>query len=203
MSITTVIWDLGGVLVRTEDFAPRDLLAESFGLQRKELSRLVFGDRDDSRAQLGEISHEEQWEQVCKNLGVPKDQAHEIEKRFFAGDRLDNELMDYIRSIKAKYTSALLSNALSNLRQLIFEHWKIDDAFHHLTISAEVGLMKPGPAIYEFALEQFGSKAEEAVFIDDTLENITGARDVGMHAILFQTPEQARNDLEELLKATE
>ncbi|MBW8012090.1 MAG: HAD family phosphatase [Chloroflexi bacterium] len=203
MGIRTIIWDLGGVLVRTEDFAPRDQLAARFGMQRKELSRLVFGDRDDSRAQMGEISHDEQWGHICKALGVPFDESHELEKQFFAGDRLDKDLMDYIRNLKTSYTTALLSNALSNLRQLILDEWKIDDAFHHLIISAEVGLMKPEPAIYELALEQSSSIAEEAIFIDDSLDNVTGARNVGMHAVHFQNPEQARNDLEELLQATD
>ena len=199
MSIHAVIWDLGGVLVRTEDFTPRDILAQRFGLTTGELSNLVFGDNLDFRAQLGEITAEEQWENIRSNLGVDAEEIPSIRAQFFAGDRLDNNLMDYIRSLKSNFTTVLLSNALDSLRDLIIDEWKIEDAFHHLIISAEVGLMKPGLEIYCLAVEKTGCEPEEVVFIDDMPENIIGARDVGMHAILFQNAAQARADLEELL----
>jgi FMN phosphatase YigB (HAD superfamily) len=39
----------------------------------------------------------------------------------------------------------------------------------------------------------------EAVFVDDFLHNVEGARAVGMHAIQFRSPEQVRLDLEAML----
>jgi epoxide hydrolase-like predicted phosphatase len=116
---------------------------------------------------------------------------------------LDVELVDYIRELKKNYCTVLLSNAFSNLRAALEERWQIDDAFHHIVISAEAGLMKPDPAIYRLALEKTGFEPEEAVFIDDFERNVEGARDVGLHAIHFQDAAQAREQLETLLHKVE
>ncbi|MDH3943813.1 MAG: HAD family phosphatase [Anaerolineae bacterium] len=199
MSIYVVIWDLGGVLVRTEDWGPRTRLAARLNLSVDQLSELVFGPAHDLRAQLGEISYDEHWRQVADSLGLPPERMDGLRAEFFAGDRLDDHLIEYIRGLKRTYTIALLSNALSNLRALIFEEWSIDDAFHHLTISAEIGLVKPDPAIYQYTLEQLGFEPYETVLVDDMPDNVAAARRLGMHAIRFRQPDQMREQLQLLL----
>jgi HAD superfamily hydrolase (TIGR01509 family) len=66
-------------------------------------------------------------------------------------------------------------------------------------ISAEVGLAKPDPRIYQLALERLGVDPPEAVFVDDFLRNVEAARAAGLHAVHFKGPEQARAELEQLL----
>jgi epoxide hydrolase-like predicted phosphatase len=200
MTIKAIIWDLGGVLVRTEDWQPRAELAARLGTDRVTLSNLVFGEDGDFRAQLGEITTAEQWAHVAERLHIPNEDIPAVRKDFFAGDVLDSDLIETIRSLKANYTTALLSNALDDLRREIFEIWKIDDAFHHLVISAEVGMKKPDHHIYEFTLEKVGVAPDEAVFIDDMPDNIAAAKAVGMHGIRFTSPDQALAELEALLK---
>ncbi len=56
----------------------------------------------------------------------------------------------------------------------IFEH------FRDIVVSGVEKLSKPDPAIYRLALDRFGVRAEEAFFIDDRIDNIEGARGVGM-----------------------
>jgi putative hydrolase of the HAD superfamily len=76
---------------------------------------------------------------------------------------------------------------------------KVEDAFEHMVISAEVGVMKPEARIYQIALEQAGVSPNEAVFVDDFYKNIEGCQAVGMHGIHFKNPEQAMNELQQLL----
>ncbi|MBN2499662.1 MAG: HAD family phosphatase [Anaerolineales bacterium] len=200
MTIKAIIWDLGGVLVRTEDWEPRDELAARLGTDRLTLINTVFGDDGDYRAQIGEITTAEQWADVAKRLNIPAEEIPAVKTAFFAGDMLDTELIDTIRRFKANYTTALLSNAMDDLRREIFENWKINDAFDHLVISAEVGVKKPDQRIYELTLEKVGVAPQEAVFIDDMPENIAAAKAVGMHGIRFVSKAQALADLEALLK---
>jgi epoxide hydrolase-like predicted phosphatase len=108
--------------------------------------------------------------------------------------------VNHIRELKQNYCTAVLSNYMAVLRQRITGEWQIGDAFHHLIISSEVGLMKPSPEIYQFALETVGFAPEETVFIDDFIENVEGARAVGIHGILFTDPQQAKTSLKELLE---
>jgi epoxide hydrolase-like predicted phosphatase len=197
MAIKAVIWDLGGVIVRTEDMAPRDSLATRLGLSREEINRIVFEADERNSAQLGEINGDDHMQTVSVKLGLS---MPEFRQTFFGGDRLDEELVAYIRGLRPKRKTALLSNALSNLRNFLTQQWKIEDAFDVIVISAEEGLLKPNPAIYELALERLGVNADEAVFIDDLEANVQGARNVGIFGIHFQTRTQALGELQTLLE---
>jgi 2-haloacid dehalogenase len=57
--------------------------------------------------------------------------------------------------------------------------------FRDIVVSGEEKMLKPDPAIYLLALERFGLKPDEALFIDDRLINVEGAEAVGMRAHLF------------------
>ena len=200
MTIKAIIWDAGGVLVRTEDWKPRDELSARLGTDSSTLSKVVFGYDGDYRAQLGEITAAQQWANAAEKLNIPTEELLTVQEAFFAGDVLDTDLIDYIRDLKADYTTGLLSNAMDDLRREIIENWKVDDAFHHIVISAEVGLMKPDQRIYEHTLEKVGVPPHEAVFIDDMPDNIAAAKAVGMHGIRFVNKAQTLAELEELLE---
>ena len=200
MTIHAIIWDIGGVLERTEDPAPRENLAKRLGIETRDLAHLIFGHTDNFRVQRGEISLEDHWKNVGDHLGLSEKDLPGIIEEFFAGDRLDTDLVEYIRELKHGHCTAVLSNYVSTLRYKITEVWQIDDAFNHLIISSEVGYMKPHPEIYSLALEMLGYAPEETVFIDDFVENIEGAGEVGIHGILFQNPEQVKAELNELIK---
>jgi epoxide hydrolase-like predicted phosphatase len=133
-----------------------------------------------------------------KILKKPAAEYERIRTDFFAGDVLDHTILNFLRSIKPKYKVGLISNAWSGLRSYI-EREKFDDVFDHMTISAEVGAMKPSAKIYEFALEQLQVQANEAVFVDDVQENIEACEKLGMRGIHFKDPESALEQLKALL----
>ena len=200
MSIKAVIWDFGGVLMRTEDYSSRNRLAQSLGITRSEIEDLVFGLELGRRAQLGEISIDQHWENVRQSLGLSPTGLQEFRDRFWGGDLLDTDLIDYIRLLRLKYKTGLLSNAFSNLRLLVTDIWKIADAFDQMVVSAEVGVMKPDALIYQLAVESLQVAPDEAVFIDDFQRNIEGARVLKLQAIHFRDPVQAKGELETILK---
>jgi 2-haloacid dehalogenase len=68
--------------------------------------------------------------------------------------------------------------------------------FRDIVVSGEVKLLKPDPAIYYLALDRFGVRPQEALFIDDRLINVEAAEAVGMHAHLFTTAEDLRARLQ-------
>jgi putative hydrolase of the HAD superfamily len=122
-----------------------------------------------------------------------------VRGEFWAGDVLDMHLVDYLRSLRPRYKTGLLSNAWDDLHGVLQHEWHIADAFDGIIISAEVGVAKPDPRIYRLALERLGVAPAEAVFVDDFLHNVEGAHTVGMHAIQFRSPEQTQTELEQLL----
>jgi putative hydrolase of the HAD superfamily len=66
--------------------------------------------------------------------------------------------------------------------------------------SAEIGVMKPDPRIYQVALDRLGLSPPEAVFVDDFIENVEAARRLGMGGVHFVEPDQARDELDGWLK---
>lgn len=199
--IKAVIWDLGGVLVRTVDRTPRAELAEHLGMTYTELDQAVFNSPSAKQATLGLISAHQHWIQVCQDLNWPVENLSEFQRLFWGGDRLDEGLVDYIRRLKPAFKTGLLSNNWSNLRHLVETRWQIGDAFDRLVISAELGLIKPEPPIYRFTLDQLDVRPDEAIFVDDFIENIEAARKLGWQTVHFQSPTQALTELNAILQA--
>ena len=197
--IKTVIFDLGGVLVRTEDRIPRQLLAEKFGMTYEEMDSLVYGSPTSKEAGEGKISAEQHKETVLKTLGLPLDSFKSFGDEFWEGDRLDKKLVEFIQELRGEYTTALLSNAWDDLRPLLVNLWKIDGIFDHIFISAEVKLAKPDPRIYQHVISELQQDPSEMIFLDDFIENVEAAKAEGLHAIHFRYRDQALNELAEYL----
>ena len=91
---------------------------------------------------------------------------------------------------------------LSNWSAETFPHarQKYDflDLLDDIVISGEVGHVKPDPAIFRIMLEKIGRPAQECLFIDDSLTNITQAQKMGFATIHFQSPQQLETSLREL-----
>ena len=66
-------------------------------------------------------------------------------------------------------------------------------------MSYTVHLAKPDPAIYQTLLDRYGLKAEECVFLDDTVRNVEAAQALGIAGIVVTSQEQAKKELENLL----
>jgi 2-haloacid dehalogenase len=64
-----------------------------------------------------------------------------------------------------------------------------------VTVSGEVRLIKPDPAIYRLHAETFGLKPEATLFIDDSPKNVEAARRAGWQAVHFTDAARLRDDL--------
>ncbi len=67
--------------------------------------------------------------------------------------------------------------------------------FRDVVVSGREKLLKPDPAIYYLALDRFGLRPGDALFIDDRAINVEGARAIGMHAHLFVDADDLRRRL--------
>jgi epoxide hydrolase-like predicted phosphatase len=198
-NIRAVFWDIGGVIVRTHDWSGRFRWEKQIGLQPHELERIVFSSQMGNRAALGKASTDDVWTWVLNHLGLPEGDRHSLQRDFFDGDKVDEELVAFIRSLRPTYLTGVISNAWPEVRHWLENEWRIADAFDDIVLSAEVGMTKPDPRIFHLALDGLEATPNESVFIDDFDENVKAAREVGMHAILFRDPEQTITELRQLL----
>jgi len=199
VGIRAVIWDLGGVILRTHDQGPRARWEKRLGLPQHELERLVFRGEAGVKAALGQLDAQGVWIWVRDRLGLAEADRPSLEADFWSGDRIDHELVSYIRSLRPAFKTALLSNAWSDLRGALEREWKIADAFDAVVISAEVDLVKPDPRIFRLALTELDVAPAEAVFVDDMPENTDAARSLGLRAVLFENAPQAMASLAQIL----
>ncbi len=202
MTIKAIIFDLGGVLLRTANYSSRDQLADRLGMSRHALEEFIFGGESGDRAQRGEITVREHWEVLRKRINCSPEEFQALLDQFFAQDELDQDLVSYVRKLHKSYKTALLSNAWDDLRQVIAQKWHFEDAFDSMIISAEVKLAKPDPRIFKLALERLGVGAGEAILVDDFPRNVKQAKALGLHVIRFQTASQMRSEMDGLLNGS-
>nr|WP_315470144.1 HAD family phosphatase [uncultured Sphingorhabdus sp.] len=69
------------------------------------------------------------------------------------------------------------------------------DRFQDIIVSGVEKLVKPDPAIYALALQRFGLKPGEAIFIDDNHDNVVSARNNGFAAHHFTDAASLRAEL--------
>lgn len=62
-------------------------------------------------------------------------------------------------------------------------------------------LIKPDPEIFRLLLNRYGLSAEECIFIDDMEQNVTAARALGIHGIVFKEQRQAMNEIEKIRRS--
>lgn len=191
-----VIFDFGGVLVRTENRARRESWARRLSMSPQALGEVIFGAENGYAAQLGQWTDDEHWQWVGGRLGLSGASLDRLRSDYFAGDRLDAGLLAYVDRLRAAGLHlGLLSNATDVARRLFREQYAVLDHFDSVTISAEEGVMKPAERIYRTALARAGVEPGEAVFVDDFIENVEAARRIGMQAVHFQDPIVARGAL--------
>lgn len=126
-------------------------------------------------------------------------------------DRIDDivESFPYARSwiadLKQRgYNVYLLSNYPRDMFDMHErDKFNFTDLVDGKIISGHVKMTKPNPEIYKLLCKTYGLKPEESIFLDDRKENIEAADKLGMHTILFQTYEQARDELNYKLKYDE
>ncbi len=93
------------------------------------------------------------------------------------------ELLDYL---KPKYHLHLITNGFQEVQHTKLSGSGMEPYFETLTVSEEVGVKKPNPEIFRYALQKAGATAEESLMIGDEMAvDIDGARAAGMDKILF------------------
>jgi epoxide hydrolase-like predicted phosphatase len=196
--LKAIIFDVGGVLIRTQSRAGREKWAARLGMDPWEFENFIFNGQSGRQAQLGQKTTEAHWRWLGNYFGLDEACLAEMHRDFFAGDVMNKPLVAQIERIRqADYRTGLLSNFGDEARQLWTEVFPFIEHFDGIVISAEAGLMKPDPKIYRLAAEKVGVKVGEILFVDDFIENIEGAKKVGMQTIHFTDPQVVQQKLAE------
>jgi putative hydrolase of the HAD superfamily len=180
-----VVFDWGGVLMRTEDYGPRRVWDNRLGLSAGSVEAVVHGIPAWEQVQRGELDIHPYWLAVANELNLSAEALRDLRNDFYSGDQLDPNLISLIRTLRQR---GIRVGLLSNNSRLLLGEMKslgVDHLFDAVVISAEIGVMKPHPRAYLTILEGLDIQAQDAVMIDDAAANVKGAQAVGMSAIQF------------------
>jgi putative hydrolase of the HAD superfamily len=150
----------------------------------------------------GELSEAEFVERLELELGGGR-RLDGMAETYFDHLERNHEMIDLMAELRGRgLRTALLTN---NVREWE-PRWRamlpeIDAIFEVIVDSAFVGMRKPEHEIYHLTVDRLGGalRAEDCVFVDDIALNCDAAREVGMTAVLFETTEQARAEIESAL----
>ncbi|CAL2075187.1 YjjG family noncanonical pyrimidine nucleotidase [Tenacibaculum sp. 190524A05c] len=91
------------------------------------------------------------------------------------------ELLEYL---KTKYRLHIITNGFEEVQKIKLEKSQINDYFQVVVTSESVGVKKPNPKVFEFALKEAKVSAEKAIMVGDSLEaDVLGALAVGISPI--------------------
>lgn len=209
-----LILDFGGVISRTL-FETHELTESTLGLPPGTLQwRGPFAPDSDALwqdMQAGRMTERDYWQQRAREVGRLVGENWTEMQTFVRRARGDDvqsvirpEAIDAVkRAQQAGARLAILSNELDlfygkDLR----ERLPLLKEFELVVDATYTGVLKPDPRAYEACLEQLGVNAEQAVFVDDQLRNVDGARRCGLVAVQFDVCRPAHSFEEALLRLT-
>ncbi|MHB1935784.1 MAG: HAD family hydrolase [Acidobacteriaceae bacterium] len=198
MPLQAVIFDYGLVLSGPPEPAARSRLLEISSLSPEIFDAHYWKYRLDY--DRGTLNGHTYWPTIARDIGVslsPEQIEALIEQDVLLWATVDPVMLEWVRRIRASGMKiAILSNMGEDLLAYMRENFGWLDDFHHLTWSCELNLIKPMAEIYRHTLEKLNVQPGEALFLDDRMENVEGARAVGIHSFLFRGAQNLQADLE-------
>ena len=121
---------------------------------------------------------------------------------------LMNGAVEVLEYLSNKYRLFIITNGFRDVQDKKLVNSKIKKYFERIYDSESIGVKKPDPKIFDFALTDSRSEADESLMVGDNYEaDILGALNAGMHAIHFDTNLNTKhndcliiNDLHKLLE---
>lgn len=178
MNVEVIFFDVGGVLLDMNGQERRSIWSTRLGITEAALEQAVWdaiGFR--SKCDLPEIT-----ERLLHRLEIAPHQVTELLADFSAHWVRNEELVEFLSSLVPASRLAIIGNIPSSGRFAFETVLHLDDIFDAMFLSGELGIDKPDRRIYEIACVEMDVTPDQAIFVDDRVENVEGARAVGIRA---------------------
>jgi glucose-1-phosphatase len=194
--IRAVIFDIGRVLIRVDVARAMNSLGTGLNLTPGELWAAIEKDPSWKDWQVGRMSARDYHQRLTKRLGSTLPYEKFADAWNLALDPAPLQDTSLFERLSKRYKLALLSNTDPIHVAHMEPRYEFFRFFPTRVYSCIVGTAKPDPLIYREALRACGAKAGEAVYIDDIPAYVQAAKNLGMAGVVYQSPEQLKNDLQ-------
>ncbi len=191
--IKAVLFDWGGVLIDNPAPGLMDYCARALGVSVEDYVRVHNAHGE--AFQKGLIAEVVFWQRVCGDLDRPLPQRSSLwGDAFRAVYRPRAEVFALVRRLHERgIRTSLLSNTEVPAMEFFLELGY--DVFDALTFSCAEGVFKPQREIYEVAARKLRTPPARCMLIDDRLDFVEGARNVGMKGIVYRDLKQVNKEL--------
>jgi putative hydrolase of the HAD superfamily len=193
--IKNVVFDAGGVLL---EWDPPSVIASIYPDPnvQAQLRQYMFEHPDWHEYDRGTLTEATASEHFAKLSGRSPDEVLSLLRLTAESLRPINGTIRLLEELAAGGVNLyLLSNMPESTYHVLIKRHDFFRHFKQLVISGKILMLKPEPAIYKHLVETTGIVPAESVFIDDLLRNVVAARESGLAAIQFTTPENCRAEL--------
>jgi 2-haloacid dehalogenase len=195
--INTIIFDFGGVLV---DWNPRYMYQNEFEESSEMeyfLSEVCTDDwnlQQDKGRSLAEATRilQDRFPEHAVKIRLYYDQWEKMIK----GDIPQNVAL--LSKLKEKYKIYGLTNWSAETFPIVFKRYSFFTLFDGIVISGEEKMIKPDKKIFEIILERYHLEAKNSLFIDDNINNIQAAKEMGFATIHVQEKTDLKRELNTL-----
>ncbi|MFD0691359.1 HAD family hydrolase [Actinomadura fibrosa] len=187
-----IVFDLYGVIARTQTPEAVRRIEELAGISGAPFWDAYWSCRPAYDAGQESAAY---WADVADRLGTAfPDVAALIEADLESWTDVDERMVALVHELADEgRTLGLLSNIIGDLvPRFEARHGGWLRRFDALTYSCRIGVAKPDPRAYEICAERLGVAPADVVFFDDSERNVIAARETGMRAEVFTSPEQVR-----------
>jgi len=197
-NINNLIFDLGGVILDLNFSAAYQEFSNLSGLTADEVTQRTDGMMWFKDYEKGLISSQQFRLQICDLLQfTASDEAIDSAWCAMLGGMPASRLQ-LLQRLKGRYRTFVLSNTngihAGKFNQIVKESLGnvhlFEDHFEHVYFSHEMKMRKPDAEIYLKVLQDQQLKPSETLFIDDNLENIQGAANLGIQTLHLEDPKQ-------------
>jgi len=190
-----VVFDVGNVLVR---WSPLLIMRRALANapDSDEWAHRFFGHELWRQLNRGHLSEGDAQRHYMRALGMTTEQVEAVFHHVKATqDPVPGSHELLLRLHRAGIPLYALTDNVREIVDHLRQRYDFWQYFRGVVVSAEVGCLKPDPAIFQRLLEDHGLIAERTVFIDDVAANVAGARHVGLAAIQFHDAAQCEREL--------
>lgn len=143
---------------------------------------------------LGNISEGKYYKCVADDFDEPLD-VEKLRAVIYKNFQHNWELLEYIKTLKDKYILGIISNNPKKWFDYLWQTGGWKDLFTVRAVSAYLRIRKPDIKIYSYALKQASVLGDEAIYVDDRLDRIQGAKSLGMKFIIYKNLKQLKQDI--------
>ncbi len=198
MKIKNVVFDIGNVLLR---WVPQEVIQNFFPEEKSpaEMVLKIFKSPVWLDLNRGKLTEKEAIRIYSQQLAISVARLDELMgaiKESIVPVEGSLELLDDLYEQGVPLYS--ITDNVKEIMKFLKNRYDFFHKFSGMIVSAEIGVLKPSPLIYQRLIDSYRLIPQETVFIDDLLQNAQGARDAGLQGIHFTDAAQCRAELRRL-----